>query len=149
MIGFKLDQAKSLFFDSSRVMAATTKAERRVLSRYGAFVRTRARSSIRSRNRVSTPGQPPSGHGAQHLKRFILFVFDAPRRSVVIGPARLNAKIGMAPEALEHGGLSETLTGPRRERTKKQVYVRARPFMGPAAEAEQSKLPSLWRDSIR
>ena len=39
MIGYRIDQIKGLFFDSAKVQAATSRAERSVLSRFGAFVR--------------------------------------------------------------------------------------------------------------
>ena len=42
MIGLKLNQAKSMFFDKP-VRRAVDRAEKRNLSRFGAFVRTAAR----------------------------------------------------------------------------------------------------------
>ena len=53
MIGMKLKAAKGLFFDRGAVLRATTAAERRVLSRFGAFVRQRARTSIRQRKGIA------------------------------------------------------------------------------------------------
>ena len=116
MIGYRIDSIKGLFFDSAKVRAATSRAERRVLSRFGAFVRRSARSSIRKRKRSSAPGQPPSSHTGL-LKRFIFFAYE-PRsgRSVVIGPVRLNQKIGDAPAALEHGGRSQVVAASRRRK---------------------------------
>ncbi len=49
-----------MFFDTDRVKRAAGVAARRNLSKVGAFVRTGARSSIRKRKGISTPGQPPS-----------------------------------------------------------------------------------------
>jgi len=149
MIGFKISQAKGLFFDSKKVIDATTRAERKVLSRFGAYVRRSARSSIRKRKRASAPGQPPSSHTGL-LKRFIFFAYDPGRKSVVIGPARLNQKVGNAPHALEHGGRSRVTAGRRRRRrVTRTVTIGARPFMGPAFDKEKPKLPAMWRDSIR
>jgi len=162
MIGLGIDQAKGLFFDSKKVQATTTKAERRVLSRFGAYVRQSARSSIRKRKKVSAPGQPPSSHTGL-LKRFILFAYEPERRSVVIGPVRLNAKIGDAPPALEYGGQVRVASRSRsrlsraKRRTRRQpsaatrgrtVTIRPRPFMGPAFEREKPKLSAMWRDSV-
>ncbi len=147
MIGLRAGQAKGLFFDSKKVMAATTKAERRVLSRFGAYVRRSARSSIRRRKKPSAPGQPPSSHTGL-LKRFIFFAYEPRRRSVVIGPARLNQKTGEALPALEHGG-QVRIVSRRKGARRRIVRIRPRPFMGPAFEREKPKLSAMWRDSIR
>ena len=149
MIGCRLDQTKGLFFDSKKVLSATNRAERRVLSRFGAYVRTAARSSIRKRRKPSEPGKPPSSHTGL-LKRFIYFVYEPRRRSVVIGPARLNQKMGDAPAALEHGGPSRVVAGGRRRRRElRTVTIRPRPFMGPAFQKEQPKLPGIWAGSVK
>ena len=149
MIGFKISRMKGLFFDSKKVLDATTRAERRVLSRFGAYVRRSARSSIRKRKRASEPGKPPSSHTGL-LKRFLFFAYDPNRKSVVIGPARLNEKVGDAPHALEHGGRSRVTAGRRRRRrATRTVTIAPRPFMGPAFEKEQPKLPAMWRDSVK
>lgn len=151
MIGYRIDQAKGLFFDAAAVMAATTKAERQVMSKFGAFVRTKARSSIRKRKAASPPGSPPSSHGNQLLKKNIYFVFEPSSRSVVVGPTLLGGKVGDAPAALEHGGATELFTGSKRRgtRKKKRVTVAARPFMQPAFAGELPKLDGLWANSIR
>ena len=94
-----------MFFDTDRVKRAADTATRKVLSKAGAFIRTAAKSSIRKRKAISAPGQPPSSHTGL-LKRFIFFGYDADRKIVVVGPMRLNQKVGAAPEALEHGGQS-------------------------------------------
>ena len=143
MIGFRFDQARGMFFDRSAVLNATDRATRKVLSRFGAFVRTTARHSIRRRKRSAPPGAPPSSHTGL-LKKFIFFGYDRDRRSVVIGPAKLNAK-AEAPSLLEYGGITTV----EHRRKKKRVHVSARPFMGPAFEREKPKLPAMWRDSIR
>ena len=59
MIGMKLKAAKGLFFDRARVINTVDRTTRRNLSRFGSFVRQRARSSIRARKRISEPGLPP------------------------------------------------------------------------------------------
>lgn len=145
MIGFKIDQAKGLFFDSEAVKKQTTRKERRVLSRFGAFVRRSARDSIRKRRRVSDPDDPPSSHNGL-LKRFIFFVFDILSHSVVIGPTLINRGDGTAPEALEAGG-----EFPRVNKRGKPylAHYRARPYMGPAFQKNLPKVPEMWEDSIR
>ena len=141
MIGMKF---KKMFFTSKAVLSATDRATRRVLSKFGAYVRRAAKSSIRKRKAISAPGKPPSSHTGL-LKRFILFGYDPAKRSVVIGPLGLTRRgRGGAPRALEEGGTTPVV---RRGR-KKRVKIKARPYMGPAMEKEKPKLPQMWRDSV-
>lgn len=145
MIGFEITK---LFFDRKAVTSRVDRTTRRVLSKFGAFVRRTARSSIRKRKRTSEPGKPPSSHTGL-LKKFIFFGYDPRKDSVVIGPVRLSQKgRGEAPSLLEYGGHTqvEHRGNPRK---RKRARVRARPFMGPAFEQEQPKLPAMWRDSIK
>jgi len=142
MIGFDI---KRMFFDRQAVISKVDAATRRVLSRFGAFVRRSAKSSIRKRKKAAPPGQPPSSHTGL-LKKFIFFGYDADRRSVVIGPTRLNQKgRGEAPPLLEYGGKATLV----RRGKKKRVTYQARPYMGPAFEKEKPQLPAMWRGSVR
>ena len=143
MIGLKLDKAKSLFFDRSAVTTAVDRAQKKVFSKFGTFVRQTARSSIRERRSISEPGQPPSSHTGL-LKRNIFFVYSPESRSVVIGPILLNKETD-APRLLEHG---DTVVRTRRKKRVRMKY-RARPFMGPAFKKEQQQLPALWRNSVK
>ena len=123
---------KHLFFDSPKVIATVDKTTRRVLSRFGAFVRTVAKRSIRKRKSHSPPGQPPSSHIGL-LKKFIWFGYEPHKHSVVIGPARLSGKNrGEAPSLLEYG-----------------EKFPARPYMGPAYEKSRPKLSEFWKNSIK
>jgi len=143
---FGLREFKRSFFDRETVTRAVDLATRRVLSKFGAFVRTTARSSLRRRKRVSEPGQPPSSHTGL-VKRFLFFGYEAVRKSVIVGPAKLNKPEPRVLEHLEHGGRVRR----RNARTRKletHVY-RARPFMGPALKKELPKLPAMWRNSIK
>ncbi|NBC11289.1 MAG: hypothetical protein GVY24_06060 [Planctomycetes bacterium] len=142
MIDFKF---KQLFFDRQPVLTAVDKAQRRVFSRFGAFVRRTAKSSIRKRKRASRPGQPPSSHTGL-LKKFIYFGYDPRKESVVIGPAELTQRgRGEAPSLLEYGGTA-TL---RRNGKRVRAHFRRRPYMGPAFEKEQPKLPAMWHNSVQ
>ncbi len=136
---------KDAFFDSKKVLSATDRATRRVLSRFGSFVRRTAKSSIRKRKRVSSPGSPPSSHTGL-LKRFLFFGYETTKRAVVVGFVKFSRRgTGEAPALLEHGGT--TVLSDRRGRSKLARYS-ARPTMKPALEKEQSKLPAMWRDSV-
>ena len=145
MIGMRI---KKLFFDRKAVTDKVDRTTRKVLSRFGAFVRRTAKSSIRKRKRVSSVGQPPSSHSGI-LKKFIFFGYEPAKRNVVIGPAKLNQKIGDAPHALERGGASTVIQGRRGRRKKRRVKIKARPFMGPAFNKEKPKLPAMWAGSIK
>jgi hypothetical protein len=142
MIGFEI---KRMFFDRQAVVSKVDAATRRVLSKFGAFVRRSAKSSIRKRKKPAPPGQPPSSHTGL-LKKFIFFGYDAARQSVVIGPTRLNQKgRGEAPPLLEYGGKTTLKRGGK----KRRVTYQARPYMGPAFEKEKPQLPAMWRGSVR
>lgn len=172
-IGFKVT---SMFFDRQAVTSKVDAATRRVLSKFGAFVRTASRSSIRKRKKASAPGSPPSSHKGQ-LRRFIFFSYDRSTNSVVIGPERLGS-VGEAPALNEYGGtaqrmralprqggrkahtkaqaaayrrkvLAGEITPPVRQKVKYTAVYPARPFMGPAFEKEKPKLAGLWAGAIK
>lgn len=152
-----------LFFDRKAVTKRVDRTQRRVYSKFGAYVRRRARSSIRRRKRSSLPGKPPSSHHGL-LRQLIFFSYDAQRETVVIGPLASNSIAGYnaggdVPDALEHGGRTRVIDWDRMNEQHRRgervrlLFVRktikARPFMGPAMEHEKPKLPQMWRDSIR
>jgi hypothetical protein len=143
VFGMTLKAAKQGFFDRERVHKAVDKSTRKNLSRFGAFVRQRARTSIRRRKGTSPPGQPPHSHVGL-LRRLIFFAYDRGQQSVVIGPTLLRQD-SEAPGLLEHGG--EVVRPDKRAHRK--LRYRPRPFMAPAFEQEQHRLPDLWHNSIR
>jgi hypothetical protein len=143
MIGMTFQAARQGFFDRAKVKRSVDAATRRVLSKFGAFVRQRARTSIRRRKGTSPPGSPPYSHVGL-LRRFILFAYDADRKSVVIGPT-LTKEGSEAPRLLEYGGDTVVEVEGKRQRLR----YRPRPFMRPAFEQEKTRLPTLWRDSVR
>jgi hypothetical protein len=162
VIGFRIDQAKGLFFDAPAVVKAVGRAERKVLSRFGAFVRRTARSSLRKRKKASEPGQPPSSHVGL-VKQHLFFLWDPQHRSVVVGPVQLNRSDPNTLELLEHGGTATrrfvVIEEKKRRGTTRRVVssrkakprtvrYRARPFMQPAFEKEQPKLADMWKDSV-
>lgn len=147
---------QQFFFDRAKIQAEVDRNERRELSKIGAFVRRRARSSLRRRKRVSLPGEKPSirSRDSASLKT-ILFGYVPQSHSVVIGPVKLNgSNLGNStvPNLLEFGGrttVHESRYYDRRmpwhqgiwkqgpvEHRKRNVRIRSRPFMGPAFEEE-------------
>lgn len=133
---------KGQFFDRKAITDGIDPAAKKALSRAGAFIRTRARSSIRKRKAASAPGQPPSSHEGS-LKRLLFFSYDSGSRSVVIGPVPFRE--GTAPRLLEEGGVTTIV----RKSRPRSAYYRPRPYMGPAFQAERGKIAEQFKDSIR
>jgi hypothetical protein len=167
-------RVKQFFFDKAKVIRAVDKARRAVLSKAGAFIRQRAKTSIRKRKAISAPGKPPSSHEGS-LRRFLYFGYDPGADMVVVGPAKTNQVFfgrdrrpvtGTVPSALEYGGQitvfevhkhgrwqradlrSRRRLAGLRSRYRK-VTIQPRPYMQPALLAELPKLPALWRNSVR
>lgn len=162
-IGFNLtfSAAKNNFFDREKVQKQVDAGTKRVLSKFGAYVRQRAKTSIRTRKGISSPGNPPYAHTYVARKRdnpngkrkkgskfylfrnSILFSYDPSSKSVVIGPALLNGSRTnpTVPELLEKGGTVS--------RDGKTMHYRPRPFMGPAFRKElQGKLAAQLKGFV-
>ena len=132
---------KKHFFDRKKVQRRVDARTRKVLSKFGSFVRRSARHSIRPSSGTSQPGHPPFSHSGK-LRKKIFFIYDPKRRSVVIGPIIYPGKTGRALPALEYGGKTDMPSGDI-------IKIEARPFMGPAFDRNLVVVPSLWRDSIK
>jgi hypothetical protein len=173
-VPFNIQAVKATFLDRAEISGAIDAGTRRALSKFGAFVRRRSRSSIRKRKKASKPGKPPSSHIGT-LKNLIFFAFDPAVKSVVTGPV-LSGKPSGAPETLEYSGaatIRERVKSARKARSKAQakayrklvkdgrltpsarqyttrvIRVDARPFMNPAFQAELPKAPQMFKDQIR
>jgi hypothetical protein len=110
-----MSRTKIRFNDYSNiVIAKMDKTERKVLSKFGAYVMTASRRSMRSggkKGKASRPGEPPRSHSANGLRRghhAVQFGYDISSRSVIIGPEKMNHVVhnasGTIPEILEFGG---------------------------------------------
>jgi hypothetical protein len=156
MIGFQIDQAKGLFFDPRKIEDPAERASKSALSKFGGRVRLRAKQSMRrvtkkmhKAGQTTAPaGSPPYVHVGL-LRQFLFYGLDPSTRSVVIGPAKLNGKIGNAPEALEYGGTSLIRAGTRKKPETKHAKIHPHPFMQPAFNAELPSAPGYFRDSIQ
>jgi len=140
-------KTRLLFFDSPIVMSAMDRATRQALGKIGAFVRRRARTSIRKGKKVSRPGQPPNSH-AGDIRRLLFFAMGPDMDEVVIGPLRF--KKGEAPNLLEFGGATvrTRIHTSGKRGVKKVVVYRKHPFMGPAMEKEVPSMADKWRGSV-
>lgn len=81
----------------------------------------------------SEPGEPPRRR-VGYISKFLFFAYEQSERSVVVGPAQLDAPTG-APEVLEEGGYVETRQG--------SVRISQRPYMKPAFDKHIDKLPRM------
>lgn len=166
---------KDFFFDRASVIDKMGKANARALSKAGAFIRRRARSSIRRRKGISKPGQAPSAHSTDAVATLknILFASERQGQSLVVGPVKLNqfneslsgGSVSI-PALMEFGGTvsiveKSTDRGKtwrradlRRNRRsweqfrKRRAAYAARPFMGPALEQEADNIPEAWAGSL-
>jgi hypothetical protein len=137
---------KDLFFDKKTVLRAVDKAKRAVLSKAGAFIRTAAKHSIRTKKGSAPPGKPPHSHEGS-LRRLIYFGYDRASDSVVVGP--VGFKRSIAPHVLEFGGKTEVKRWRHGKLVKTRVTVREHPYMGPALDKERPNLPKRWAGSVR
>lgn len=117
-----LVQWKEFFFDRLAIEKAAGKAAVRALSRFGAFVRRAAQTSMRYRTKGnSAPGSPPFAHKSKRLaalkrmkrarhngallREFLFFAYDPGSKSVVVGPVGFKSRGGTpVPELHEKGG---------------------------------------------
>lgn len=171
MITMGIKQFQGTFFDRAKVQNAADRAAVRNLSRAGAFVRTRARSLLRYRDKPSAEGKPPSIHktmvrekkvrsglnagdyskqAVSPLREFLFFGYDSSTRSEVVGPAKINQTgSDTVLSALEYGGTSRVIRGrKRREKRWVMATIKAHPTMQPALAAEVPRLAPLWANSI-
>lgn len=137
-----------LFFDSPRVITVMDRAEKRALSKAGAFVRRRAQNRLRRRKKSSPPGRPPSRHaGTNSSLRFILFLYEPQNHGVVVGPVKFTGG-GDVPNLMEQGGTTVVRDKTNNARSKIARYPR-RPFMGPALEDVANELPEIFAGEVR
>lgn len=125
--GRPLVALKEAFFDRQVVIDRVEKKRRAILSKFGAFVRTRAissmlghavpkkfgyKSKVTDREGSSPPGSPPYPHTGL-LVKWILFAYDHAAGGVVVGPMKTNQVFfdkdrrpvtGTVPQVLEYGG---------------------------------------------
>jgi hypothetical protein len=143
VIEISAEALKQNILDREKVMDATERASLRVLTRFGAFVRQRAKTSLRQRKSISDPGAPPSSHLGL-IRDHILFVVEPATKNVIVGPLLLHRGSPTALEALEHGGESLIM----RHGKPVSITIQPRPFMQPAFDTELEKAPELWENSL-
>ena len=152
------------FFNAPKVVKAVDRATRRVLSKFGGYVRQTSRRSIRKprKKKISEltsvekrqyrrtgerptasakRGKPPRSQTGR-LKKTILFWYNPSEQSVTIGPARFPGRDRIG--ALEKGGATRS-----RGKKPRNMQIQPHPFMGPALIKELPKLEPMWANSVR
>jgi len=114
-----------LRLDLGAVEKEADKAKYRALAKYGGYGRRVMRTSLKKRKGRTSRGQTPANRTGA-IKSFIFFGVDRQSESVVIGP-----------EVLPKGG--------KGLRWLEDDF----PFVGPAKEVTDKKLPEFWGNSIR
>lgn len=177
MLNLKIEAAKKIFFDRAAVISAITPAERKVHSKFGAYVRTTAQQSIKParRRRVSEMGDQERKR-FKSLRAIVLWhrgveikpdyaASDAgsPPRSVsgllkkfiFFGLDFATRSVIIGPALLNKGnGAPEVLEyGGQTTVTAgpdrgKRITVAPRPYMRPAFSKILPQLNSMWRNAI-
>lgn len=152
-------EVRQLYFDDPAIRRFMDLKTLSALSRAGAFLRQRARTSMRYRPlehkrgplkgqpNHSATGEPPYAHketGA-HIRKRLEFAFDTGSKSLVVGPKKFGA--GRAPNVQEFGSATGTTTVAGRRIPGR---FPARSFMGPAMreEIKAGTIPRQWSPSV-
>lgn len=178
-MAFDFGTIKKTWFHGDAVMRKVAAGRKRSLSKIGAFVRQRMRTSIKRRKKSAPPGKPPHAH--QGAIKLIFFGYDERTESVVVGPIRVTSpktqSIGVPPLLEKGGDVSRTVAIPRAlsgrvaskrqkdafrrkvkdgslvvpapGKTVKVFHYEGNPFVAPAAEAERPNFPKALRDCMR
>jgi len=156
-----------LFFNSKAVIDATERTERRVLSRFGAFVRRRARSSIRKarQKKLAELTKPELLRYRRAQKRFRAGKGSKPRRPLKASepgkPPRYRSglirriqfvydrrrnSVDIGPVALRKGGLVPDVLeyGGVSGEGNRRFRIGPRPYMRPALKKEWPSFDRLW-----
>lgn len=165
---FTVEEFKKSFVDRKAVLAALGRGQLSLLSKVGAWVRTRDKSSLRYRSRTSTPGEAPSVHrnakftrarksrktgstsrqNASPLRELTFFGIDPATKSVVIGPAHFKGSRvggGKVPRVVEEGGVSAFYDRGKR----KSGSYKPRPHTGPAFRSVLPLVPQWAKNLIK
>lgn len=141
MIGLKT----RIVMDTPEVTAWVDRGILKFLNRAGALARKVARRRIRKRKRTSRPGESPTSHAPHPLRQGMVYVVDARRKAVTVGPlsSRGQARSHTITQTIEHGG-TERLHSKSSIRI---VHYAPRPFMGPTLATVEPDLPRLYAES--
>lgn len=179
MLDLKLKAAQRQFFDRGKVLREMDRATARSLSKAGAFVSQRARTSIRRPRQAGVSDLTPEQRAAYEMRVKLAARLGRPRpkrplassrpgepprtptgilrRSILFVYDRSSRSVVIGPYDLNRGtGAPRTLEyGGTATITlggqRRQIEVAARPYMRPAlaAEVAAGTIPEAFRDSMR
>lgn len=161
-----------MFFDRPAVIRMVEKNTRRVLSRFGAYVRRTARSSIRKARQKKiaelTPKELKSyrrrqrkhrqGRGPKARRPSASAKPGKPPRyhtgllrKILFIWDRYEQSVSIGPVVLMNSGrVPEVLEhGGQTQYFGEPMQIHPHPYMGPALDKEWPKLDDLWRDSVK
>lgn len=173
-----LAQVKKLFFDAARIKAGIASAAEKVLSKFGAFVRSDSRQSIRKAPRVSLADMAGTDRAAYRRKQ------DQWRRGGKQGkrPTRPAASSKPGRPPYSHTGLlreiyfamdgyGRVVIGPVKLNAKgrdipkaleyggesssvtggvqRRITIQERPYMRPAFNKNLPSVAPLWRNAVK
>ncbi len=160
---FGVKEFKRGFFDQKAIIKAMDKASRKAQSKMGAFIRRRAKSSLKYKDTSAVSGSPPFVHQgrrftrktkrkgietqrpASPLRELLFFAYDVDKKTTIIGPAVWSSsKVKGVPGILEKGGSGSVLD----QGVRKSASFAPHPFMMPALKAELPNFRELLRGSI-
>lgn len=140
---FDFNAIKQSFFDSEKVIKSVAAGERKSQAKFGAFVRRKAKSSMRKRKRSAEPGEPPSRHVGT-LAALLFFSWDQQTHSTVVGPVPFRGR-AVVPGLMERGGEHDIEKPDGRRRHAKYA---PHPYMKPALDAETPKFAEQMKGSM-
>lgn len=123
---------------------------------------------LHKQDTYSKPGRPPYSRQPGSVPPFKM-IYSVPNRlgtSVIVGMVGFSARSNPVPGLMEHGGLAtrsvfQKMPGQQRRRgrqnrafpqlvlVKKTIHYAPRPFMFPALMKARTRLPQLWKDSVK
>lgn len=172
----KVAAFKKLFFDRAAVTDAVDKASVSVLSKFGAFVRRAARSSIKKARQMPLSELSDEQRAAYKRRLAIATKQGKPRPKRPLAASKPGqpprSRLGFLRDFIFFGydaDAHSVVIGPARLNGRagpqalealeeggasttpqgKRVQIEARPFMGPALAKEEPKLPAMWANSVK
>ncbi len=166
MIGITLDKVRGSF-DASTILWPTDKFVKKLLHKFGGYVRRTQMNSMK-RSKIgplgapvpSQPGQPPRRKPGKNpdIKDTVFYYVDPTRKECVIGMVLLRNKSSSGqpmPGVLEYGGVAVVRTGRWSKKTgnagrgMKAIAVQPRPSAVPAFQKAIKKyMDDLLREGI-
>lgn len=138
------DAKSSIKQARQKALGELTEDERKIYERrIKAWKKDKGKKKPKRPMASARPGEPPRSVTGL-LKKFLFFAYDAQKKSVVIGPAKLNTKSD-APSVLETGGMTTVRT----VKGRRTATIKKRPYMAPALAKNEAKIQEMYRDSIR